>query len=614
MNSGVMDGSVTTRRCGFVGNGGDEAIFRVWAPKAKRVSVVLIDEEERRTVELDAQEAGYFGRKFDSIRDGQRYAVRLDDGPERPDPCSVWQPVDVHGPSAVYRPERFAWSDKAWRGVRQQDLVIYELHVGTFTPEGTFDAVIPRLESLKALGMTAIELLPVSQFSGTRNWGYDGVHLYAVQNSYGGPEGLQRLVDACHRVGLAVVLDVVYNHFGPEGNYLSEFGPYFTDAYRTPWGSAVNYDGRGSDAVRQFVLDNVRMWLEEYHFDALRLDAVHAIYDFGPKHILRAIQEVVDEVSERSGVPRYIVAESDLNDPRLLLPPERGGYGLASQWSDDFHHSVHALLTGERQGYYEDFGSAEHLAHVMEEPFYYNGRYSPHRGRSHGARVEESLSGERFVVSIQNHDQVGNRASGDRFGTLLSPPQQRLAASLLLLSPHIPMIFMGDEYGEKRPFQFFCSFCDEGLVAAVRKGRANEFAAFKWQGDVPDPQSETTFAASQLSWEWPEGTIHAGLRALYADLLKARREWPALQDFQHRRARLIDGKVLELVRGDTSQGNKQIVAWFNTTGEKQPLPLEGLTGLGRVLFSSEAERYLGERTSLEGIRELLPFECVVVGD
>jgi len=606
------------QRCGFVGLRGDSARFRLWAPAAERATLVLLQGEHQQEIALERQGNGYLEREVESVADGQQYAVRLNDGDLRPDPCSLLQPGDVHGPSAFYRPDRFKWSDQSWRGVAQQDLVIYELHVGTFTPEGTFDAIIPRLKELKELGVTAIEIMPVAQFPGERNWGYDGVLLYATQNNYGGPAGLQRLVDACHREGLAAILDVVYNHFGPEGNYLAEFGPYFTDAYRTPWGSAVNYDGRGSDGVRQFVLNNVRMWLEEFHFDGLRLDAVHAIYDFSAKHILRAVQEVVDEVSESSGVPRYIVAESDLNDPRLLVPPERGGYGLAAQWSDDFHHAVHSLLTGETQGYYEDFGERQHLEEVLNEPFFYNGRYSPHRGRSHGAPAAD-LSGERFVISIQNHDQVGNRATGDRFGTLLKPEAQRLAASLLLLAPHVPMIFMGDEYGETNPFQFFCSFCDEALVEAVRKGRKSEFAAFKWQGDVPDPHSKGTFAASKLQWSWPKGSLHAGIRQLYIDLLSARRQWPALRDFHQRRSRLVgdshEPSVLELVRGGTvAAAGETLHVYFNLSDQLQKLPpLEHPTGDVGLLFSSAARRYQGERTEWSPGGDLLPYECVALG-
>ena len=379
--------------------------------------------------------------------EGLPYAFKLADGREYPDPASRWQPDGVHRPSAVFFPESYRWSDAAWRGVARDDLVIYELHVGTFTPEGTFDAIIPRLPQLRSLGVTAVELMPVAQFAGDRNWGYDAVYPYAVQNSYGGPRALQRLVDAAHQAGLAVILDVVYNHLGPEGNYLGNFGPYFTDRYRTPWGMAINYDGPDSDAVRQFVIDNARMWVRDFHIDGLRLDAVHAIYDLSPRHILAEIQAAVQREAARAGRLVHVIAESNQNDVRLIRPRERGGYGLDGVWSDDFHHSVHALLTGERDGYYLDFGEPAHLAKALNDVFVYDGCYSPFRRRRHGSRVG-AIDRTRFVVCVQNHDQVGNRARGDRLGTLVAPAAQRLACGLLLLSPCVPLLFMGEEYGE----------------------------------------------------------------------------------------------------------------------------------------------------------------------
>jgi maltooligosyltrehalose trehalohydrolase len=579
------------------------------------VELVLIDGKGRRGLPMTGEGRGYFHKRVPGVAEGQRYAYRLDGGPERPDPSSLWQPDGVHSPSAVVRPERFARTDRGWKGVAREDLVFYELHVGTFTPQGTFEAIIPRLESLRRLGVTALELMPVAQFPGTRNWGYDGVFPYAAQNSYGGPQGLARLVDACHGHGLAVFLDVVYNHFGPEGNYTGEYGPYVTDRYRTPWGMAVNYDGPGSDAVRDFVLDNVRMWLDEFHFDGLRLDAVHAIYDLGARHLLRAIEDVADDVAAQADRKIHIVAESDLNDPRLLLPPERGGYGLDAQWSDDFHHAVHSHLTGERQGYYADFGPAQDLTRVLEQPFLYAGTYSPSRDRTHGASPE-GLTGDRFVVCIQNHDQVGNRARGDRLGTLLEPSAQRLAASLLLLSPHLPLLFMGEEYGERNRFPFFCSFSDPQLIQNVREGRRREFEAFSWQGEVPDPQAETTFASARLSWAWPEGTFHAGLRHLYIDLLAARRAWPPCRDFTHRTARLLGGAgegVLRLLRGpDDMNRNQALHIYFNLTAQPQELP-DGSDPARRMLFTSEAARYQGARTPDLSTRSLLPYECVVWG-
>jgi len=579
------------------------------------MSLVLIDGTRWREVPMHREEQGYHAHAEAWAPAGQRYVYRLDGGPERPDPCSLWQPDGAQGASAVVHPDQFAWTDRNWQGVRREELVFYELHVGTFTPEGTFDAVIPRLSDLKDLGITAVEIMPVGQFPGGRNWGYDGVLAYAAQDTYGGPDGLQRLVDACHAAGLAIVLDVVYNHFGPEGNYLAEFGGYFNDRDTTPWGAAVNYDGRECGAVRDFVLDNAWMWLEEFHCDGLRIDAVHAIFDLGARHILREVQEVAEDVGSRRGWPATVIAESDLNDPRVLYPSERGGHGLAAQWSDDFHHAIHAFLTGERVGYYADFGEAQHLARAFECPFVYAWDYSPFRGRKHGA-APEGLSGDRFVVSLQTHDQVGNRARGDRLSSLLGlPSKRRLAASLLLLAPYLPLLFMGEEYGEETPFPFFCSFSSAELVRAVRDGRSAEFDGFAWQGEVPDPQSEATFAAAKLSWSWPEGTPRAGLRRLYRDLIAARREWPSLRDFERRRARLLSdaepGPVLELIRGEAAAGGP-IRAFFNLSEEPQAIP-ELVPGGTSLLFSSEAAHYGGRRDPADATAVLYPFESIVFG-
>ena len=419
--------SYAVRQCGAMALADGAVHWRVWAPRAEHVALALMSGGDRYIYPMRREEHGYFSHTAAPIAEGQRYAYCLDGGPERPDPASRWQPDGVHQASAVLRPAQFSWSDHAWIGIPRADLVFYELHVGTFTAAGTFEAIIPRLSTLRDLGITAIELMPVAQFPGSRNWGYDGVYPYAPQQSYGGPHGLQRLVDACHAQGLALFLDVVYNHGGPEGCYLQEFGWYFTERYHTPWGRAVNYDDRGCDAVRAFVLDNVRMWLEDYHVDGLRLDAVHAIFDASPRHILGDIQDTASAIASRLGRQVHIVAESDLNDVRLLLPPERGGYGLAAQWNDDFHHTVHAYLTGERQGYYVDYGRVQDFPTVFEETFVLQGSYSVHRDRCHGAPIAD-LPGDRFVVSIQNHDQIGNRAMGERLGTLISPPAQRLAA------------------------------------------------------------------------------------------------------------------------------------------------------------------------------------------
>ncbi|HVS37219.1 MAG TPA: malto-oligosyltrehalose trehalohydrolase [Gemmataceae bacterium] len=596
-------------RCGAFSQPDGAVRWRVWAPRAGRVELVLIDGHSRRHPPMEPEPGGFFRYDASGISEGQRYAFRLNNGPERPDPMTLWQPDGVHQPSAVLFPERFAWDERGWTGLPRRDLVLYELHVGTFTPEGTFDAVVSRLDALKDLGATAIEIMPVAQFPGPRNWGYDGVHPFAPQNSYGGPHGLQRLVNACHTRGLAVLLDVVYNHLGPEGNYLHEFGPYFTDRCRTPWGPAFNCDDFGCDPVREWILANVRLWIGQYRMDGLRLDATHAIFDQGPRHILREIKEAADTAARALGRPAHIIAEHLRNDPRLLQSPERGGYGLDAEWNDDFHHAVHAFLTGERQGYYVDFGEPRDFPKLCENTFLLDGVYSQFRGRRFGAPAGD-LTGDRFVVSIQTHDQVGNRAGSERLASLIPPSKLRLAASLLLLAPHLPMLFMGEEYGEDRPFWFFCSFLDRRLVEAVRSGRQREYAALLAGAKIADPQAEATFAACRLSWSWPEGTPRAGLRRLYRDLLTARRRWPALRDFAHRRARLLpdssEPNVLHMIRG--GEREEELHVYFNLTDRVQPLD----DGGRRRLFRSEAERYGGVNDA-EGMQELRPYECVALG-
>ncbi|HJR78332.1 MAG TPA: malto-oligosyltrehalose trehalohydrolase [Nitrospiraceae bacterium] len=605
----------TTAPCGAIALADGSVQWRVWAPQADRIDLVLIHGRNRETWAMKREARGYYSFSRDDVPNGQRYVYRLNGGPERPDPASRWQPDGVNQASAVLRTDTFAWSDRQWIGIPREALVFYELHVGTFTPEGSFDAIIPRLPLLRDLGITAVELMPVGQFSGTRNWGYDGVHPFAPQHSYGGPQGLQRLVNACHYHGLAIFLDVVYNHSGPEGSYWAEYGPYFTDHYRTPWGRAVNYDGRGSDPVRAFVLDNVRMWIEDYHFDGLRLDAVHAIYDFGARHILQDIKETADQVGRNLGRHIHIVAESDLNDVRLLLPSERGGYGLDAQWSDDFHHMVHAALTGERQGYYEDYGTPAHFPQLLEHTFVLNGSYSAHRDRRHGGPAA-GLSGDRFVVCIQNHDQIGNRAAGERLGTLITRPAQRLAASLLLLAPHLPLLFMGEEYGEEHPFQFFCSFSDPQLIEAVRSGRRREFEAFHTDGaEVPDPQAETTFEASRLTWSWDTDPHKAGLRRLYQDLLHQRRDRPALRNYAERSARMLphpdSGPVLELIRGGRRHDSeKTIRVLFNLSGEPQRVPKPNMAALQ---WTSESTQYGGTREATTDKECMLAYECMMFG-
>jgi len=574
--------------------------FSVWAPHAESLQVRVRSGPAAGVHPLcrSEQVAGLHETIVADVGVGADYAFIHADGRELPDPVSRWQPEGVHGPSRVVDPDAYRWRDDAWQGIPLADYVIYELHVGTFTPQGTFDAAVAELPRLQELGVTAIELMPVAQFPGSRNWGYDGVSLYAVQHSYGGPDGLKRFVDAAHAHGLAVVLDVVYNHLGPEGNYLDAYGPYFTDRYRTPWGRAVNYDGAHSEEVRRYVIDNARHWVTEYHVDALRLDAVHGIFDLGACHLLQELAAEVHRVAEQVGRPVVVIAESDLNDPRLLRPVEQGGYALDAQWSDDFHHAVHVLVTGEASGYYVDYGGLDMVAAALREPFVYAGQYSAHRGRRHGA-PSTGLPRERFVVAIQNHDQVGNRATGERLSTLVQPEVQRATAALLLLSPYVPLIFMGDEYGETNPFQYFISHSDDGLVEAVRNGRREEFATFGWGDAVPDPQDEATFRCSVLERSRAEVMPHAGLLALYRDLLTLRAGHRALRPDGSTTTVAHDAAAgwITLHRvpvvGDPHAGGSEYLAAFNFGGVERSVPLPAGGAAWQMCLSTDAAVYGG---------------------
>lgn len=504
------------------------ARLRVWAPRVRTLAVQL-EGQDRPPVAMAPRQGGYFEAEVTEVAEGMTYRYLLDGDKVRPDPASRFQPEGVHGPSALVDPDAFAWTDRGWTGLAREDLILYELHTGTFTKDGTFEAIIPLLDALKhELGVTAIELMPVAQFPGRRNWGYDGVAPFAPQHSYGGPQGLKQLVDACHGRGLGVVLDVVYNHLGPEGNYLNDFGPYFTDDYRTPWGRAINFDGPDSDAVRHYVVSNALYWITEYHLDGLRLDAVHGIYDRSARHILAELAEAVHREAARQGRHVQVIAESDLNDARVITPPSRGGYGLDAQWSDDFHHALHTLLTGERTGYYEDFGRLDHLATALRDGFVYAGQHSVHRRRRHGNSSRRCRPSQ-FVVAAQNHDQVGNRAQGERLASLVPFEALKVAAAAVLLSPNLPLLFMGEEYGETAPFLYFTEHGDPDLVEAVRRGRREEFAAFRWAGEVPDPQDPATFERSRVHpGGLPEDPRQAALLRWYRRLIALRRSVPAL--------------------------------------------------------------------------------------
>ncbi|MGI8658621.1 MAG: malto-oligosyltrehalose trehalohydrolase [Candidatus Limnocylindria bacterium] len=499
--------------------------LEVWAPTPERVELAVGDESHP----MRRQETGWWIAE-DAIEIGAEYGYVLDgDGPY-PDPRSGWQPDGVLGLSRAVDHAAFDWSDDGFNAKPLAEAVIYELHVGTFTRAGTFDGAIERLDDLVDLGITHLELMPVAEFSGDRGWGYDGVDLYAPHHAYGGPDGLKRLVDAAHARGLAVLMDVVYNHLGPEGNYLPLFGPYFTSRYGTPWGDAVNFDDAGSHEVRQFVIDNATMWMRDYHLDGLRLDAVHAIFDQSAVHILEEIATSSRSLEAEIGRRLVLIAESDLNDPRLVKPIAEGGYGLDAVWADDVHHALHVALTNEETGYYADFADADALARAITDPFVYAGHYSAVRDRLHG-RSAADLPGNHFVAALQNHDQVGNRAMGERLAHLVSPGRIRIGAALLITMPYVPMLFAGAEWGAASPFRYFTSHASPALAAAVRKGRREEFSEFVADTPViPDPQKPETFAVSVLDWDERGREPHAGILAWYRELLALRRRCGPLHE------------------------------------------------------------------------------------
>jgi maltooligosyltrehalose trehalohydrolase len=497
----------------------------VWAPALDAVAVELAAGERR---DLERADGGWWRLDGDAGHAGPyRFVV---EGDLLPDPRSPWQPEGVRGPSHTVDHAAFAWTDDAWHGFPLASAVVAEVHVGTYTAAGTFDGVADELDHLVDLGVNVVELMPVNEFPGRHGWGYDGVLLYAPHHAYGGPDGLKRLVDACHDCGVAVVVDVVYNHLGPSGNHLGRFGPYFTDTYGTPWGRAVNLDGPGSDEVRRFFVGNALQWVRDYHVDGLRVDAVHAFHDRSARHFLRQLGDEVHREAAALGRTVWVIAESDLNDPRLVRSVEAGGHGLDAAWSDDLHHALHRTLTGEADGYYEDFHGLDDLAAALERVYVYDGRYSRHRDRTHGAPVGD-LPRSRFVVFAQNHDQVGNRARGERLAHLVDPRRAQIAAALVLLSPMTPLLFQGEEWGATAPFPYFCDHDDPDLAEAVRRGRRAEFAAFGWAPeDVPDPQDPATFASARLDWDEFDREPHAELLAWHRHLLALRGERSELRD------------------------------------------------------------------------------------
>lgn len=578
----------------YLGNG--RCQFLVWAPLPQRVELVVASPEER-VLPMERDERGYWRCTVDGVEPGDTYRYRLDGARQRPDPASRFQPEGVHGPSQVIARDTFAWEDHAWPGVTLDDFIIYELHVGTFTSEGTFDAIIPHLDDLKGLGVTAVELMPVAQFPGSRNWGYDGVYPFAVQDTYGGPGGLKRLVNACHTRGLAAVLDVVYNHLGPEGNYLGEYGPYFTDRYHTPWGLSFNLDGPHSDEVRCFFIENALYWLTEFHFDALRLDAVDWIRDISARTFLEELAFTLHEQAERLGRRFYLTVEDDLNDPRVILPQNLGGYGLDAQWNDDFHHVVHVLLTGERTGYYQDYSDIEQLAKAFRDGFVYTGEYSRYRKHRRGA-LPLLNSARQFVVFAQNHDQVGNRSQGERLSQLVSFDGLKLAAGVVLLSPYVPLLFMGEEYGEVAPFHYFISHSDKQLEEAVQQGRAEEYELRQGAGQPPDPCDENTFLRSKIDHHLRHHGHHQVLLSFYQELIRLRKSLPALASLSKENIEVIGFEKARVLyaRRWSDGGQVFMISNFGDSGVSVAVPVPA--GRWRRQLDSADYRWNGSGSSV----------------
>jgi maltooligosyltrehalose trehalohydrolase len=584
----------------------DGVEFRVWAPSSERVDVIVYGPDAEAVHALDRGVDGWFGAHVRGLRDGTRYRYRLDGEHAYPDPASRAQPDGVHGASEVVDPGAYTWRDAGWRGVPPEEMVIYEVHVGAATEAGTFDALAERLDEIAALGVTAIELMPVAAFPGTRNWGYDGVSLYAPAAPYGGPAAMRRLVDAAHARGLAVILDVVYNHLGPEGNYLPAVtgGRFFTDRHQTPWGDAINYDGPGSEAVREFVIRNALHWIAEYHVDGLRLDATHAIVDDSPVHLLQELARRAREVAEW---PITLIAEDERNERRLVLPPP-AGYGLDGVWADDFHHHLRRLTAGDDEAYFRAFtGTTADLAGTLEKGWWYEGRVSPTTGEARGTPAAD-LPPHAFVHCIQNHDQVGNRALGERLNHQVEPALYRAVSALLLLSPYTPLLWMGQEWAASSPFQYFTDHPEE-LGRLVTEGRREEFKHFSAFSDpatrerIPDPQAEATFLRSKLDWSERVREPHAGVLRLYRALLGLRREEPALRERIRGsfRAHAPNERVLVLRRGDGAGAGAlaSVVSW----GGQHTLDAAALDGLqpAEVVLDTERAEFggAGEFAALE---------------
>jgi maltooligosyltrehalose trehalohydrolase len=573
------------------------AIVTVWAPLRETVAILVNDTQK---IGLQQAEHGYWYTTTDKIKPGDLYKIVLDEKGAFPDPASVSQPTGVHEHSQAMDLS-FEWTDKSWSNIPLKDYIIYELHIGTFTQRGTFAGVEEQIDYLKDLGITAIEIMPVAQFPGARNWGYDGVFPFAVQNSYGGAPGLQHLVNACHEKGVAVILDVVYNHFGPEGNYLNEFGPYFTDKYHTPWGKAINFDDAYCDGVRRYFIENALMWFRDFHIDALRLDAVHAIKDLSPKHILKEIKEHVDGLMEVTGRTYYLIVECDLNDTRFIDPLSENGYGMDAQWIDEFHHALRVATGEQRTGYYADFEGLPHLAKAYKDAYVYNGQYSPHRHKNFGVKTENP--GQQFIVFSQNHDQIGNRMLGERTSDLVHFETRKLMAGAVMVAPYLPMLFMGEEYSEPHPFLYFVSHTDPELVAAVRKGRKEEFAAFHIEGEAPDPQSQETFNQSKLQWSLVTEEPHTTMLTYYKALIELRKRHPALSNPDRKNLDVRMDEQTQTLQLHRWHEDAHVLCFMNFSQQNQEVIIPPLKQSWQLIFDSSDPRWKGSKEAIGKVKD-----------
>jgi maltooligosyltrehalose trehalohydrolase len=602
--------------------GSNKCRFTVWAPEKQKM-VLHITHPSEQKIEMQKDDEGYFSIEVETPA-GTKYLYIIDDAEKGlPDPASQFQSEGVHGASEVIDHNSYKWNDGNWQGIALEEMILYELHIGTFTEQGTFESAIQKLDLLTEVGINAIEIMPVAQFPGNRNWGYDGVYPYAVQNSYGGPEGLKKLVDACHQEGIAIFLDVVYNHQGPEGNYIEQFAPYFTDHYKTPWGKAINYDSDWSDGVREFYSDNAVYWLQNFHIDGLRFDAIHAIYDYGAVHFWELTHEKIKQLENKTKRQYHTIAESDLNAPRVIQPIDQSGYGFTAQWLDDFHHAIYVMLDKEGKERYTGFGELQQLAKGFCEGFVHSGEYVDFRKRKFG-RTSAGIPGNKFVAFINNHDQAGNRIDGARLCSLIDTDLSKIATAMLLLSPYIPMLFMGEEYGDESPFYYFISHSDKDLIKAVQEGRKEEFRQYVKAGqEFPDPQSEDVFNQSKLKWQNRSEGKHNILLQWHKLLIDLRKTHPALKNFSkeciHAEVLQQDGLILH--RKDES-GKKELLALFNISSNDLSYFLPGNNGSWRKLIDSTHAQWQAENTSTKhegfpaslqaGVQVIIPAKAVII--